>query len=61
VDGLLVPPGDAPALAEAAAGLLRDPERCHALGAAARAKVEERFAAGTVARQTAEWYRRVMG
>ncbi len=61
VDGLLVPPGDARALAEATAGLLRDPERCHALGAAARAKVEERFAAGTVARQTAEWYRRVMG
>jgi glycosyltransferase involved in cell wall biosynthesis len=39
VDGVLVPFGDVPALTEALAGLLRDPARRSALGAAGRAKV----------------------
>jgi len=36
VDGLLVPPGDASALADGLAGVLTDPARAAALGAAAR-------------------------
>ena len=42
-DGVLVPFGDGPALAEALAGLLADPARRAALGAAGRAKVLERY------------------
>lgn len=38
-DGLLVRPGDPAALAEAIGGLLNDPARASALGAAARARV----------------------
>jgi len=43
VDGLLVQPGDAPALAEALNGLLADPARRRELGAAARETVAARF------------------
>jgi glycosyltransferase involved in cell wall biosynthesis len=39
--GVLVP-GEAPALAEALGGLLADPQRCGALGRAARARATER-------------------
>lgn len=39
VTGLLTPPGDAAALAEALRMLLTDPARCAAMGAAAREKV----------------------
>jgi glycosyltransferase involved in cell wall biosynthesis len=42
-DGLLVPKGDAAALADAVEGLLADPARAAALGAAARARVEAEF------------------
>lgn len=42
--GVLVPPGDAPALAQAIAALLADPERRRALGQAARARVARDFA-----------------
>ena len=47
VTGLLVPPGDAAALADAIATLLNDPGRRHRLAAAAKVAVRERF---TVAR-----------
>ena len=41
--GLLVPEGDAPALADALADLLTHPARAEALGRAARAQAEEAF------------------
>ena len=40
--GLLVPPGDAAALAEAVTRLVRDPEQARRLGRAARAAVAAR-------------------
>jgi len=43
VDGLLVPPGDAAALAGALAGLIADPARRQAMGEAGRRLVAERF------------------
>jgi glycosyltransferase involved in cell wall biosynthesis len=44
--GLLVPPGDPDALADALAALIADPERRRAMAAAGRRRFEERFAAG---------------
>ena len=43
-NGLLVPPDDADALAQAIESLIRNPERRHALGQRARRTVLERFA-----------------
>jgi glycosyltransferase involved in cell wall biosynthesis len=43
VTGLLVPQGDATALATALATLLADPLRCRRMGAAGQARVRERF------------------
>jgi rhamnosyl/mannosyltransferase len=42
-DGLLVPPGDVPALAVAIRQLLEHPEQAHALGTAGRIKAERRY------------------
>ena len=44
--GLIVPPDDAAALAEAITTLIRDPARCAAMGATGRARIEAEFAAG---------------
>jgi glycosyltransferase involved in cell wall biosynthesis len=41
--GILVPPAQPDALAEALTGLLQDPERCSSMGRAARARVEKEF------------------
>jgi glycosyltransferase involved in cell wall biosynthesis len=60
VDGVLVSPGRVEALADAVASLLEDQPGNLALGAAARRKAESCFAAGDVARATAEWYRAVL-
>ncbi len=57
VDGILVPPGDTAALADAVVGLLHDPERAAALGASARARVEAEFDAGLSAERSLDWYR----
>lgn len=43
VDGLLVPPADPHAIAEAVIQLHVNPELCHALGSQARLTVEGRF------------------
>jgi glycosyltransferase involved in cell wall biosynthesis len=43
VTGLLVPPGDPPALAAAIAGLIREPERARVLAAAGEQRVRQRF------------------
>jgi len=55
VSGLVVPPGDAPALSEAILGLLADPARRRAVGDAALDRVRSRFDAVGMA----EAYRRL--
>jgi len=52
--GLLVPPGDAPALANAILRLLRDPEGAKMMGSAARKAVEERFSIEASARRVGD-------
>ena len=44
VTGLLIPPKDAPALAQAIGALLRTPARAESMGAAGRARAEKHFA-----------------
>ena len=59
VTGLLVPPGDAPAMAEAVGRLLQDADlRCR-LGAAGRERVLARFTAESVVEQTLRVYQGV--
>lgn len=55
--GLLVPVGDAGALADAVGRLLLDCDRARALGAAARALAEERFGMDLYVRRTLELWR----
>ncbi len=50
--GILVPPGDATALAEAIEGLLLDPGRARALGRAGRTTVFDKFSAKSMAEGT---------
>ena len=50
IDGLLVDPDDVEALSRAIVGLLRDPARRGAMGAAGRERVLERFDAARMAR-----------
>jgi glycosyltransferase involved in cell wall biosynthesis len=59
--GLLVPPHDIDALADAVAALAHDPVRRHAMGAAGRALVERDFAAPLIAAQTLALYRELLG
>jgi glycosyltransferase involved in cell wall biosynthesis len=60
VDGLLVPPRDARALAAAIARLLDDPALRARLGTAARAKALARFDEKIVIKETLAVYREVM-
>jgi len=52
-DGLVVPPGDIDALADAIAALLHDPERADAMGAAGRARLERQLTTDVQARHLA--------
>lgn len=56
VTGLLVPPGDVPALAAAIKSLLDEPERAELMGNAARERWEESFSLPPFYRRTQEVY-----
>lgn len=58
--GLVVPPGDPAALADALATVLGDPELRDRMGRAGRAKLEAEMTPGVVARRFAEVYRRAL-
>ena len=57
--GLLVPPGDADAVARAAETLIGDPALRSTLGKAARTRARELFSAETIVSRYVELYRRV--
>ncbi|HEY2973050.1 MAG TPA: glycosyltransferase family 4 protein [Pyrinomonadaceae bacterium] len=59
--GILVPPGDAAALADAMMTLAHDPKRRNEMGAAARARYEKLFAPGVVVPLMLKIYQRVTG
>jgi glycosyltransferase involved in cell wall biosynthesis len=60
VDGILVPPGDVPALAEAILRLSRDPGLRERMGAAGSRKARERFRGETAAERVMDVYREVL-
>jgi len=60
-DGILVPPGDSPALATAINTLLSDRYRAHALAAEASKRVEAEFAVDRMVDETIAVYREVAG
>jgi N-acetyl-alpha-D-glucosaminyl L-malate synthase BshA len=57
---VLVPPGDADAVARAVEGLIADPARRAALGRAAQVRAHERFSPDMIVPQYEALYRRVM-
>lgn len=59
--GLLVPPGDPPALGAAMKALVEDAERRRAMGEAARARAVERFSWARIAADTVDAYVRHAG
>ena len=59
--GVLVPPHDEEALANAIAGLLADPERRRALGAAARERVQREFSLEQMQAAHVALYERLLG
>jgi glycosyltransferase involved in cell wall biosynthesis len=58
--GHLVPPHKPAQLAERLAGLLRDPQRCRALGAAGRKRVEAELTLEAMTRRIGELYRALL-
>ncbi len=58
--GVLAPPGDADAMAEAIAGLLSDPETARAMGREGRRRYLELYTAERMARDTLAVYRQVL-
>jgi glycosyltransferase involved in cell wall biosynthesis len=56
VSGTLIPPGDITAIADAAIGLLQDPDGRTQMGKAGRTLVEERFDVCSWARRLADIY-----
>lgn len=58
--GVLVPPGDAPALASAIRALLADEQRCAAMGVEASRDIRTRFTWERTARQTVALYEEVL-
>jgi glycosyltransferase involved in cell wall biosynthesis len=58
--GVLVPPGDADALAAAIRSLLADPQRCASMGAAASAHIRANFTWRRTARLTQALYEEVL-
>lgn len=59
--GVLVPPGDSRALAQAICALLEDPERRATIGRVAAADVRERFTSAGFYRRLADSYERSIG
>jgi glycosyltransferase involved in cell wall biosynthesis len=57
IDGILVPAGDAPRLAEAMSALLDDPDRAARLGEAGRERARRTFHVDRLLRETAALYR----
>jgi len=60
VTGLLVPPRDATALAEAMVSIARDPARAAAMGRAGRARAERHFEVGQMVRTYERMYMEVL-
>ncbi len=58
--GVLVPPGDAEALAAAVTALLRNPQRARTLGAAGRKRVLERFTVNRMVEGVSRLYDKVL-
>ncbi len=58
--GLLVPPGDAGAMARALGELLDDPIRARTMGEVGLARLNEKFGAGRMAEETLAVYRRAL-
>jgi glycosyltransferase involved in cell wall biosynthesis len=61
VNGFLVPPRDAPALANAIAVLLSNPELCQKMATASREKAEREFGVDGVVRLTMQVYSKLIG
>jgi L-malate glycosyltransferase len=61
VTGVMVPFGDAEALARAVEGLIEEPARRVALGMAAQRRARERFSAEVIVPRYEELYRRICG
>ncbi len=60
VTGLLVPPGNPPALAAALLAILQDPSRARGMGAAGRERIATYFTIEAHARKTAQVYTEVL-